>query len=304
MSTRQLGGSRPALLLSSSIAIFLSSLWRNKVNQVVPSPYLDEVFHVGQAKAYWDGHWRHWDPKITTPPGLYVWSFLDMALASCLRLKRAAGSTLEFRATNGLVLLNLFQLRLRKLLEHVRGHFTEAQGRRKICPWELNWTALNICLFPPVFFFSALYYTDLAALYLVLETYIQEKQQEQERTWSFSRDLKLVIMGLLALCFRQTNIFWVAVFLGGLRAVNLLHSLTAKCQSNDLRRILQGSYSLQQLYDPPARDASLADYFKTSLSFGVTGMVNGFAVLKALTCYLVCVVAFGLFVLWNGFVVL
>lgn len=32
----------------------------------------DEVFHVRQAKNYVQGKWNIWDPKITTPPGLYV----------------------------------------------------------------------------------------------------------------------------------------------------------------------------------------------------------------------------------------
>lgn len=32
----------------------------------------DEVFHVGQAQVYCAGNFSHWDPKITTPPGLYV----------------------------------------------------------------------------------------------------------------------------------------------------------------------------------------------------------------------------------------
>ena len=32
----------------------------------------DEPFHVPQAQAYCNGEWSTWDPKITTPPGLYV----------------------------------------------------------------------------------------------------------------------------------------------------------------------------------------------------------------------------------------
>ena len=32
----------------------------------------DEPFHAPQAQAYCNGEWTTWDPKITTPPGLYV----------------------------------------------------------------------------------------------------------------------------------------------------------------------------------------------------------------------------------------
>ena len=39
-------------------------------------PYMDEVFHVPQAKAYCDGNFSHWDDKITTLPGLYYVSYI------------------------------------------------------------------------------------------------------------------------------------------------------------------------------------------------------------------------------------
>jgi hypothetical protein len=61
-----------------------------EVNSIVTKPYMvcvilltawilrrachaqDEPFHVPQAQAYCNGEWATWDPKITTPPGLYV----------------------------------------------------------------------------------------------------------------------------------------------------------------------------------------------------------------------------------------
>jgi alpha-1,2-glucosyltransferase len=50
----------------------LGSLWFSKVAELVPQPYLDEVFHIPQAQIYCDGRFDIWDGKITTPPGLYV----------------------------------------------------------------------------------------------------------------------------------------------------------------------------------------------------------------------------------------
>ncbi|KAK0554215.1 glucosyltransferase [Tilletia horrida] len=42
------------------------------VNHIVPEPYLDEIFHIPQAQAYCQGKWAVWDPKLTTPPGVYL----------------------------------------------------------------------------------------------------------------------------------------------------------------------------------------------------------------------------------------
>ena len=46
----------------------------------------DETFHVNQTRAYCEGRWREWDPKITTPPGLYV---LAVGWARALRAAAA-----------------------------------------------------------------------------------------------------------------------------------------------------------------------------------------------------------------------
>ena len=43
----------------------------------------DETFHVGQTQQYCRGLWKHWDPKITTFPGLYI---LGVAHTGLLRL--------------------------------------------------------------------------------------------------------------------------------------------------------------------------------------------------------------------------
>lgn len=50
----------------------LCDAWSEKVNALVPEPYLDEVFHIPQASKYCEGRYYEWDDKITTPPGLYV----------------------------------------------------------------------------------------------------------------------------------------------------------------------------------------------------------------------------------------
>jgi alpha-1,2-glucosyltransferase len=41
-------------------------------NTLVPEPYMDEYFHYNQFLQYSHNNFKHWDPKITTPPGLYI----------------------------------------------------------------------------------------------------------------------------------------------------------------------------------------------------------------------------------------
>ncbi|CAN0525123.1 unnamed protein product, partial [Ectocarpus sp. 12 AP-2014] len=45
----------------------------------------DEIFHVPQAQAYCQGDYGRWDPKITTPPGLYAFAVAYARLVTALR---------------------------------------------------------------------------------------------------------------------------------------------------------------------------------------------------------------------------
>ncbi|RWS07343.1 putative Dol-P-Glc:Glc(2)Man(9)GlcNAc(2)-PP-Dol alpha-1:2-glucosyltransferase-like protein, partial [Dinothrombium tinctorium] len=52
--------------ISAILAVFVL------VNEEVSVAYMDEQFHVKQARHYCVGNFTTWDPKITTPPGLYL----------------------------------------------------------------------------------------------------------------------------------------------------------------------------------------------------------------------------------------
>jgi alpha-1,2-glucosyltransferase len=75
-------------------------------------------------------------------------------------------------------------------------------------------TTVNICLFPPLFFFSGLYYTDVCSAASVLLVYCALLERR-----GVSQDLKsgAVVLGcgFAALFMRQTNIFWVSIFMAG-----------------------------------------------------------------------------------------
>lgn len=120
-------------------------------------------------------------------------------------------------------------------------------------------TALNVCLFPPFFFFSGLYYTDVMSTACVL-TFLALRESEYLGARRVFRGFVLTVVGLVALSFRQTNIFWVAVFPAALEAVSLLKSIslhgslseTASMKAaNSWTEFLQASWQRGTIYDPP-----------------------------------------------------
>ena len=84
---------------------------------------------------------------------------------------------------------------------------------------------LNISLFPVIFFFSALYYTDVVSTLVVLVAYRNHLRRLGSRRPGIASDLWTVVLGVAALFMRQTNVFWVVVYMGGLEAVHVLKSV-------------------------------------------------------------------------------
>lgn len=80
-------------------------------------------------------------------------------------------------------------------------------------------TAANICLFPPLFFFSGLYYTDVLSTFVVLLAYwalTWRLYGGHSKKHNMVSGLVIYVVGVIALAMRQTNIFWVGIFLAGL----------------------------------------------------------------------------------------
>lgn len=175
----------------------ISTYWLAQVNSTVKTPCLDEFFHVRQALAYWSHQWHIWDPKITTPPGLYLISYIGLHLGRLVPSEDLLG---QLRAHNVLGILLIFPV--------TNCLVTALRGKRD--SFTISHTAFNICLFPPLFFFSALYYTDLISILLVLKAHeaFQNKQP-----------VLVAVYSLISLWFRQTNIFWTAIYLGGSEVV-------------------------------------------------------------------------------------
>ncbi|KAG1175527.1 hypothetical protein G6F70_004676 [Rhizopus microsporus] len=80
----------------------------NLVYRHVPDPYMDEIFHIPQAQQYCQGNYLTWDPKITTPPGLYITSNALIYLSKSLFQLNNLCTVHALRATNILFSIGLY----------------------------------------------------------------------------------------------------------------------------------------------------------------------------------------------------
>ena len=166
--------------------------------------------------------------------------------------------TAFFRSTNqvGAILLAWVIYQILHILYRNTNQDREDEGTSKDTgstwrPTELAHAAINICLFPPLFFFYGLYYTDVLSAVSVLLVY---KYFLVER-----HSAVIIAAGLFSLLFRQTNVLWVAIFLGGLA---FCRAISKRQQDADLfneptfLNILQASWRYASAYDPQISEAS------------------------------------------------
>lgn len=118
--------------------------------------------------------------------------------------------------------------------------------------------SFSIMTFPPLFFFSALFYTDVAStvfVFLCFELFLGSQMSRSNYInirWSIAQ----VLLGAWALLFRQTNIFWVAIFPAGLAIIQgaAACSETRPFRHNDhqyFRQVLRNAWVNSAIYDPP-----------------------------------------------------
>lgn len=142
----------PRILLNVWRVLQICAFWF--INKRLTEPYMDEIFHVPQAQAYCRGQFANYDPKLTTPPGLYLVSYI-------LHLVGLPCDVAYLRYVNlfvGTILLPSLCSRI-WALRHVGANRQD-----------LQW-AKCIAMMPLLSFFSLLYYTDVASIYLVLLAY-------------------------------------------------------------------------------------------------------------------------------------
>lgn len=119
-------------------------------------------------------------------------------------------------------------------------------------------TAVNIALCPVIFFFSGLYYTDVASTAVVLAAFMHSLDRMSVDTCSVWSDITSVLLGVLALFMRQTNVFWVVVCFGAFEAVHAVETLLPPRERKNsgsgfiesIRHNLH-RYSVGDVHDPP-----------------------------------------------------
>ena len=218
------------------------------------------------------------DSKITTFPGLYV---AGVAFARAVGLVTGAGADAPAAAVcNPSVLrsINLcFGLGTLVLLFCLL--------RRRMPAGKAGAQALQLALYPPHFFFTFLYYTDVASLFWVLLTVVLTTTGggagKSGGAPSLARVLGGSITGSVAIFFRQTNVVWLLFCFG--------------------------TAALAELESDPARFERLGNGRELSfrvLGNFVTALVAGAPRLLAkLGALLLPVVAFVVFVVLNGSIV-
>lgn len=129
-------------------------------------------------------------------------------------------------------------------------------------------SAVNAILFPPLFFFSALFYTDVIStlsVLLFLEAHNARVATWASKGWSMGIDLLrvvlLVVLGVFCLLCRQTNIFWVGIFPAidaAFRGLGRPGKSALSHGTPSFTDIIQHSWESRDVYDPLAQPSSIS----------------------------------------------
>ncbi|CAH9100899.1 unnamed protein product [Cuscuta epithymum] len=167
------------------------------VNRIVPDPYMDEIFHIPQAQKYCKGNFTSWDPMITTLPGLYIVSLAHVAsLFPGLFSMQVVSSFSETCSTPILRLVNGVLAVISSILFYdIITHLTPGVSDTKA-----SLQAIVLALYPLHWFFTFLYYTDVASLAAVLASYLMSLKKNYPSS---------ALLSALAVIVRQTNIVWM-----------------------------------------------------------------------------------------------
>ena len=211
-STASFNASSSPLLICATLAAYLAllTLVTHTINSRVPSPYMDEPFHYNQTAAYCHSprNFTHYDPKITTFPGLYLAS---LALSTPLSYLTTAVDwcSLPLLRYYNLIWAGLAFVLYERVLWHVRPASTQ---------WRRLLATLQFALLPLSFVYVPLYYTDTistAAVLLAFYSAVSQPGISLHPSHSLlSSPLAQLLTALLAVLTRQTNVVWIAYTAG------------------------------------------------------------------------------------------
>ncbi|XP_068626010.1 dol-P-Glc:Glc(2)Man(9)GlcNAc(2)-PP-Dol alpha-1,2-glucosyltransferase [Battus philenor] len=149
---------------------------------------VDEMYHLPQGALICNGNYSYWDPKITTLPGLYLFSAAMLSpFFSC--------STYNLRFVN-LIASGINFILFSSMLQFIYGNQTESHFR-------IILQTISLSILPPLYFFSHVYYTDTLSLtFLLAYTRV---------CFSNGSRLLMILFGSCAILMRQTNIAWIGM---------------------------------------------------------------------------------------------
>ncbi|XP_023721283.1 putative Dol-P-Glc:Glc(2)Man(9)GlcNAc(2)-PP-Dol alpha-1,2-glucosyltransferase isoform X2 [Cryptotermes secundus] len=142
-------------------------------------------------------------------------------------------------------------------------------------------SAVNLTIFPVLYFFTFLYYTDVIATGLILLTYLLQLD---------GRTLLAPLTAFIAVVVRQTNIVWVA-FIAFLSISHVLKLHVIQCNSRLSPKVVRSAKYLQVLLDTLLRTWNRGFTSRAQLANNILYSSAGFIVVGL--CFLG-------FVLWNG----
>ncbi|XP_063851577.1 putative Dol-P-Glc:Glc(2)Man(9)GlcNAc(2)-PP-Dol alpha-1,2-glucosyltransferase [Scylla paramamosain] len=247
-----MGTPQPSFIFPLVVGSFtaVSYVFLVAVYTVQPTPFIDEAFHVPQAQKYCAGKFKEWDAKITTLPGLYLFSIGLNGPVSWV-LGRQLCDVFSLRVTN-LVAAAFMLSSLHKLLTFLHG--TKVDG------WKLILAGVNLSLLPVMYWFTFLYYTDTLATLVVLVMMLLHFHRAPTAA---------AAMGVVAVMMRQTNIIWVG-FLCVLQAADVLGARMLKAPINTVNDAKTLVKRLRKTATKPYRLAEvLADVVVECFGYGM-----------------------------------
>ncbi|XP_074605296.1 alpha-1,2-glucosyltransferase Alg10 [Brevipalpus obovatus] len=168
------------------------------INDEVPQPYMDEIFHVQQVQSYCVHNFTHWNPKITTPPGLYLTTWALFKPMSELIAFGEDDPTRKCPVQMVRFINLLFAFANVYLMYSIT--ISNYRSPSRIIKVRALFSSVSLSAFPPLFFFNFLYYTDAGSLFLILTMYLAHINGHVHLA---------AVFGFLSLFYRQTNIVWV-----------------------------------------------------------------------------------------------
>lgn len=248
---------------SQSVGIFLScisAIFSGTVlihiilNVIAPQPYMDEIFHVDQMQRYCQGRLTEWNPKLTTPPGLYLFilALLKPVMIFIRKNSESACTVSVLRYFNAFFVTLLFCVHF--------ALFRTLNSNKRTSSVIISISALNLTLFPVCYFFSFLFYTDVLSILSVLFAYLLQQHRFL---------LSSAFVGAFSCLMRQTNIIWV-IFCAACTAADIGVQYAVyyeKNYKNDSKSMKNRTNSYRTHADASTTSASIVpDFYDDPLS--------------------------------------